>query len=163
MKYQFKGIAGRWSVYDEKGNRAGTVRRCMGGKLEYQYEGKRQEFKIRRKANQMWLEQDGEVFFSGNIRYPSDADGKPIAKSFFCPPMPEELELERTGETWRLRQRPDRNIEIYYNENRVGILKGMVVGAKTLEWSGDEELLDRGLLCFALGVYMAEDDTVYAV
>lgn len=163
MKYQFKGIAGRWSVYDEKGKRVGTVRRCMGQKLEYECGDKRQEFKIRRKAEQVWLEQDGEVFFSGNIRYPSDADGKPIVKSFFCPPMPEELELEGMGESWTLRQMPDRNIEIYYNGNRVGILKGMVVGAKTLEWSGDEKLLDMGLLCFALGVYMAEDDTVYAV
>lgn len=163
MRYQFKGIAGKWNVFNEAGERIGSVRRSMGRRLEYELGNQRQYFEIRRKGNEIWLEQEGKVWFSGSILYPVDENGKPVSKSLFCPPMPEELKLEYTGEVWRLHQMPDRKIEIYYQEKRVGILNGLVMGTKTLDWSGGEKLLNRGLLCFALGVYMVEDDTVYAV
>ena len=163
MRYQFKGIAGRWNVYNEAGERIGSIRRSMGRKLEYELGNQRQSLDIRRKGNEIWLEQEGNIRFSGQILYPVDENGKPIPKSMFCPPVPEELKLECTGEVWTLRQLPDRRIEIYDQEKRVGVLKGMLAGTKTLDWNGDEKRLDRGFLCFALGVYMAEDDTVYAV
>ena len=189
MRYQFKGMAGRWNVYDEAGERIGSVRRSMGRRMEYRYGDNRQAFDIRRKGNAIWLEQGGKIVFSGEIRYPVDGNGKPVTKSLFCPPMPEELRMEQTEgagelhglpeqvresgvphglpeqvrESWTLHQLPNRNIEIYFDGTQVGILRGLIVGTKTLDWSGDEELLERGLLCFVLGVYMAEDDTVYAV
>ncbi len=163
MRYQFKGIAGKWNVYNEAGERIGSVRRSMGRKLEYELENQRHCFEIRRKGNEIWLEQEGTVSFFGKILYPADENGTPIPRSMLCPPMPEELKLECTGEAWTLRQMPDRRIEIYCQEKRVGILTGLVWGKKTLDWSGDEKLLNRGLLCFALGIYMVEDDTVYVV
>lgn len=163
MRYQFKGIAGKWNVFNEAGERIGSVRRSMGRKLEYELGNQRNCFEIRRKGNEIWLEQEGVISFSGKILYPADENGNPIPRSLFSPPMPEELKLECTGEAWSLRQMPDRRIEIYCQEKRVGILNGLVWGKKTLDWSGDEKLLNRGLLCFALGVYMVEDDTVYAV
>lgn len=156
MRYQFKGIAGKWNVFDEAGTRIGSVRRSMGGKLEYQYGDGGQAYHIRRKDTEFCLEQDGNVVFTGQIRYPA-------SKSLFQPPMLEELSLKRDGENWTLHQRTNRNIEISYNGTQVGTLKGMVAGTKTMDWNGDEGLLGPGLLCFALGVYMVEDDTVYTV
>lgn len=162
MRYQFKGIAGKWNVYDEAGRRIGSVR-SRGRNLEYRYGNNIQAYDIGRKKDDVWLEQDGKTFLSGGFCYPVDENGKRVQEFFLRPPMPVELKLEGEDEAWTLHQLPDRSIEIYHDGNRAGLLTGLVAGTKTLEWDGGAGPLEKGLLCFGLGVYMAEDDTVYIV
>lgn len=163
MKYQFKGFAGKWNVYDEAGAWIGKLRHGIGAKLELEYDGTTNTWQLCREKESVWLEQDGRPGLTGGFTYPAKADGTVVQEFLFAPPRAEWLKLVRQEEAWSLHQLQNRDVEIYQNDSRVGVLKGLVTGKKILEWSGAEKDLGMGLLCFLLGRYMVEDDTVYTV
>lgn len=164
MKYQLRGISGKWNIYDESGIKVGGIRRRAGRKLEYEYGRERRTCELWRTKDEIRLKQAGDIFLTGTFLYPKDQSGKVIQAGIFRPPMPTEMRLAWEGERWSLHQSPSREIEIYRGDCLVGMMSGIVIGRKVLEWSADDDIApEKRMLCFFLGIYMAEDDTVYAV
>lgn len=163
MRYQFKGIAGKWSIYDEEGLQVGKIQFSLRQKLELKHGGKTETYQYIREKDTIRLEQDGIAYLTGSFRYPTDGTGNKIQTSLFRPPMPIELKIKWKQEDWSLHQLPNRTIKIYQNSQQIGSLSKMTARQKILEWNDEKELSEKGFLCIALGIYLSEDDTIYVV
>lgn len=163
MRYQCKGIAGKWNIYNEEGLRVGRIQFSLRQKLELRYGGKAETYQYIREKDAIRLEQNGIPYLAGVFQYPIDDTGNKIQKSPFRPPMPTELKIKWKQEDWSLRQLPSRTIEIYRNSQQIGSLGKMAARQKILEWNDEKELTEKGFLCIALGIYLSEDDTIYIV
>lgn len=158
MKYSMERSLDRWSIYDEEHHKLGTIKQQLFGQFIFLIADKKEQYCLSRVENEITVTYNRTAILKGKISYHDHSQIRLIRM-----PLIDTVEFNCEEQFWVLKQTPERNIEIYQQDQYLGKLSHMLKIKKILEVESSVDSLWMVFLLFYLGHYMIEDNEISLV
>lgn len=158
MRYSMERSIDRWSIYDEKHQKLGTIKQQFFGQFIFLIANEKEQYCLSRVENEITVTHNHSVILKGKISYHDHSQIRLIRM-----PLIDTVEFNCEEQFWVLKQTPERDIEIYQQDQYLGKLSHMLKVKKTLEVENSVDSSWMVFLLFYLGHYMVEDNEISLV